>query len=45
MYVRGNTKDYDNWAYLTNDTMWAAKNVLQYFKIQEDYHGNFPNRN
>ncbi|KAJ3657991.1 hypothetical protein Zmor_009761 [Zophobas morio] len=46
MYVRGNYKDYDNWAALGNRG-WSYKNVLPYFKKSENsqvdgdkgYHG------
>ncbi|XP_035705373.1 oxygen-dependent choline dehydrogenase isoform X2 [Folsomia candida] len=42
IYQRGNPKDYDNWANITGDKSWNYKNLLKYFKISEDYHGNFP---
>ncbi|KAJ3657994.1 hypothetical protein Zmor_009763 [Zophobas morio] len=46
MYVRGNCKDYDNWAALGNRG-WSCKEVLPYFKKSENsqvegdegYHG------
>ncbi|XP_063922039.1 glucose dehydrogenase [FAD, quinone]-like [Zophobas morio] len=46
MYVRGNCKDYDNWAALGNRG-WSCKDVLPYFKKSENsqvdgdegYHG------
>lgn len=44
IYQRGNPKDYDNWANITGDKSWNYKNLLKYFKISEDYHGNFPDR-
>ncbi|XP_035705374.1 oxygen-dependent choline dehydrogenase isoform X2 [Folsomia candida] len=42
IYQRGNPQDYDNWANITGDKAWEYKNVLKYFKISEDYRGNFP---
>jgi len=41
MYVRGNPRDYDRMALLVNDTDWNAEGVLKYYKLQEDYHGNY----
>ena len=41
MYIRGNKKDYDEWASLTNDPIWSGESVLKFFKKQEDYRGNF----
>lgn len=45
VYVRGQAKDYDNWASLGNEG-WSYKDVLPYFKKSEDqergadkYHG------
>ncbi|XP_021962123.1 oxygen-dependent choline dehydrogenase-like [Folsomia candida] len=42
IYQRGNPKDFDNWANITGDESWEYKNLLKYFKMSEDYHGNFP---
>lgn len=39
MYVRGNRRDYDNWAALGNPG-WAYKDVLPFFKKAENYHGS-----
>ena len=41
IYTRGSPFDYDVWAKLTKDELWAYKNVLKYFKKSEDYHGNY----
>ena len=35
IYVRGNSRDYDNWEKMGNPT-WGWENVLQYFKKSED---------
>jgi choline dehydrogenase len=43
IYQRGNPKDYDQLAELTGDPEWKYKNVLQFFKKSEDYHGNYAN--
>ncbi|GAB6019567.1 hypothetical protein CHUAL_001140 [Chamberlinius hualienensis] len=38
IYVRGNKKDFDDWAALGN-THWDYNSVLPYFKKQENYTG------
>ncbi|CAG7827285.1 unnamed protein product [Allacma fusca] len=41
LYVRGNPRDYDNWANITADTAWSYENVLPYFKKSLDYAGAY----
>ncbi|OXA48940.1 Oxygen-dependent choline dehydrogenase [Folsomia candida] len=43
VYMRGNPKDFDNWANLTQDEGWSYENLLPYFKKSENYQGNFKN--
>ncbi|ODM98335.1 Glucose dehydrogenase [FAD, quinone] [Orchesella cincta] len=43
VYMRGNPKDYDEWANKTCDPRWSYTNVEKYFKKMEDYHGSFNN--
>lgn len=38
IYMRGQSKDYDNWARLTGDETWRWENVLPAFKQHEDYY-------
>ncbi|CAL8091108.1 unnamed protein product [Orchesella dallaii] len=42
IYMRGNPKDYNEWATIAGDSRWAYDNVESYFKNMEDYHGNWP---
>lgn len=37
LYLRGQKRDYDEWADLTGDTNWSWDNVLPAFKQVEDY--------
>jgi len=37
IYMRGQSRDYDQWATLTGDDSWRWKNVLPAFKKSEDY--------
>ncbi len=38
IYMRGQARDYDQWAQLTGDEAWTWNNALPYFKLHEDYH-------
>jgi choline dehydrogenase len=38
IYMRGQSRDYDRWAQLTEDASWRWDNVLPYFKKHEDYY-------
>jgi choline dehydrogenase len=38
IYMRGQSRDYDQWAQLTGDDSWRWDRVLPYFKLHEDYH-------
>jgi choline dehydrogenase len=38
VYMRGQKRDYDEWAQLTGDDSWRWDNVLPVFKRTEDYH-------
>lgn len=38
IYMRGQARDYDEWAALTGDDSWRWQNVLPVFKKSEDYH-------
>jgi choline dehydrogenase len=35
-YIRGDTRDYDDWAQRSGDARWTWQNVLPYFKRAED---------
>ena len=37
LYLRGQSRDYDEWAVLTGDDRWAWRNVLPVFKSSEDH--------
>ncbi len=39
IYMRGQARDYDEWANLTGDDAWKWERVLPVFKKSEDYHG------
>ncbi len=38
IYMRGQARDYDQWAQLTGDEAWSWNNVLPYFKLHEDHY-------
>ena len=39
LYLRGQRRDYDEWARLTGDSGWSWESVLPVFKRSEDHHG------
>ena len=39
IYMRGQARDYDQWAQLTGDASWSWEHSLPYFKLHEDHHG------
>jgi choline dehydrogenase len=38
IYMRGQARDYDQWAQLTGDDAWRWDSALPYFKLHEDHH-------
>ena len=38
IYMRGQSRDYDQWAQLTGDTSWRWDQCLPFFKQHEDFH-------
>ena len=38
IYMRGQSRDYDQWAALTGDERWNWQHCLPYFKLHEDHH-------
>ncbi len=43
LYLRGQARDYDEWARITGDPAWAWSSVLPVFRMSEDYfHGADP---
>ena len=38
IYMRGQSRDYDQWAQLTGDGRWGWNNSLPYFKLHEDHY-------
>jgi choline dehydrogenase len=39
LYLRGQARDYDEWARITGDAAWSWNSVLPVFKKSEDYFG------
>jgi len=38
IYMRGQARNYDEWAQLTGDTAWTWVNVLPHFKLHENHY-------
>ena len=38
IYMRGQARDYDQWAQLTGDMSWRWENTLPYFKLHENHY-------
>ena len=38
IYMRGQARDYDGWAQLTQDASWRWEQSLPYFKLHEDHY-------
>ena len=38
IYMRGQARDYDQWAQLTGDETWSWRNTLPWFKLHEDHY-------
>ena len=38
IYMRGQARDYDNWAKITGDDSWNWQNALEAFKAHEDHY-------
>jgi choline dehydrogenase len=38
IYMRGQARDYDQWAQLTGDASWRWEQSLPYFKLHEDHY-------
>ncbi len=39
LYMRGQARDYEQWAQITGDDRWRWKNCLNFFTLHEDHHG------
>ena len=38
IYMRGQSRDYDQWSALLNDEAWSWQNSLDFFKLHEHHH-------
>ena len=38
IYMRGQSRDYNQWAAITDDPQWRWNQCLPYFKLHEDHH-------
>ena len=38
IYMRGQSRDYDQWAQITGEAQWNWQNSLPYFQLHEDHH-------
>ena len=38
IYMRGQSRDYDQWAQITGDDSWRWNNALPYFQLHEDHY-------
>ena len=38
IYMRGQARDYDQWAQITGDETWSWHNTLPWFKLHEDHY-------
>ena len=38
IYMRGQARNYDDWAHLTGDNAWTWANTLPYFKMHENHY-------
>ena len=38
IYMRGQSRDYDQWAAITGDARWSWEHSLPYFKMHEDHY-------
>ena len=38
IYMRGQARNYDDWAHLTGDNAWTWTNTLPYFKMHENHY-------
>ena len=38
IYMRGQSRDYEQWAQITGDAQWSWQHSLPYFQLHEDHH-------